>query len=82
MFNFIKPSSLSVYTLFFFLTGPEAGFVFCCFGGAAFGFLEIRLLLLEPMAFDLLEVGLFDLALAPFGTFLMCAMIYVIVGFW
>ena len=55
MFNFGISSSFSVYMRFFFFTGPGAGFVFCCFGGGALGFFEIRPFVLPPDAPDLLD---------------------------
>ena len=81
MFSFGKPSSFSVYTFrFFFFCGPVADFVFCCFGGGAFGFFDTRFLVLAPRALGLFEVllPLLDLA-GPvfFGGPLLGAMVRV-----
>ena len=62
--SFGNPNSLSVYTLRFFLCGPCADFVFCCFGGGAFTLdLEMRFLTLEPLPVGLPLPLLLDLLL-------------------
>ena len=46
--SFGIPNSSSVYIRFFFFAGRAAGLVFCCLGGGAFSFLEIRVFDVPP----------------------------------